>query len=238
MAIGSNSSCAQYTAPPRAPDEVSTSWKAGQILSIRLTTPSPAVTGSVLATFLISVTASFKRWQARCEPLHPNARARSRDLNVQVCFAGIDRRYFGIRRVHGRRRMKRENACRTKMPMETAEILHQFERATGKFARAAVEAAVARQEEITPELLRILEETVDRAAQLDAEGDYMAHLYAMFLLGAVPRNPRLPACGPLCIASGRSPGFSLRRLHHGKPWPGTGVSLWRRVGRHSVSNRE
>jgi Protein of unknown function (DUF1186)/SEC-C motif len=66
--------------------------------------------------------------------------------------------------------------------METAEILHQFERATGKFARAAVEAAVARQEEITPELLRILEEAVDRAVQLDAEGDYMAHLYAMFLL--------------------------------------------------------
>jgi len=76
----------------------------------------------------------------------------------------------------------RETRGRTKMPMETAEILHQFERATGKFAQAAVEAAVARREEITPELLRILEETVDRAVQLDAEGDYMAHLYAMFLL--------------------------------------------------------
>jgi len=69
-----------------------------------------------------------------------------------------------------------------KPAMETAEILQQFERATGKFARAAVEAAVARREEIIPGLLRILEDTVDRAAQLDAEGDYMAHLYAMFLL--------------------------------------------------------
>lgn len=68
------------------------------------------------------------------------------------------------------------------MPMETAEILHQFERYTGKFERAAVEAAVARREEVTPELLRILEDTVDRAAQLDAEGGFMAHLYAMFLL--------------------------------------------------------
>ena len=55
--------------------------------------------------------------------------------------------------------------------METAEILQQFEKATGKFARAAVEAAVARREEIIPGLLRILEDTVDRAAQLDAEGD-------------------------------------------------------------------
>ena len=55
---------------------------------------------------------------------------------------------------------------------ETAELLQQFERATGKFARAAVEAAVARREEIIPGLLRILEDTVDRAAHLDAEGDY------------------------------------------------------------------
>jgi hypothetical protein len=69
-----------------------------------------------------------------------------------------------------------------RMPMETAEILHQFERYTGKFERAAVEVAVARREEVTPQLLRILEDTVDRAAQLDAEGGYMAHLYAMFLL--------------------------------------------------------
>jgi len=45
--------------------------------------------------------------------------------------------------------------------METAEILHQFERATGKFAQAADEAAVAGREEITPERLRILKETVD-----------------------------------------------------------------------------
>jgi hypothetical protein len=40
---------------------------------------------------------------------------------------------------------------------------------------------VARREEVTPELLRILEETVNRAAQIDADGDYMGHLYAMFL---------------------------------------------------------
>ena len=58
----------------------------------------------------------------------------------------------------------------TKMLMETAGILDQFERFTAKFARAAVEAAVARREDITPELLRVLEDTVNRASQLDAEG--------------------------------------------------------------------
>jgi len=49
-----------------------------------------STTGSVLAAFLISVTASFKRWQATCDPLHPNARERSLALNVHVCFAAID----------------------------------------------------------------------------------------------------------------------------------------------------
>jgi Protein of unknown function (DUF1186)/SEC-C motif len=66
--------------------------------------------------------------------------------------------------------------------MDTAEILSHFERATGKFARDAVEAAVAHREEVTPELLRILEETVERAAELAPDREYMAHLYAMFLL--------------------------------------------------------
>jgi hypothetical protein len=66
--------------------------------------------------------------------------------------------------------------------MEIAEILHQLERFTGKFPRVAVEAAVARREEIAPELLRILDDTVNRAAELDAKGDYEAHLFALFLL--------------------------------------------------------
>ena len=39
-----------------------------------------------------------------------------------------------------------------------------------------------RREEVTPEFLRTLEDAVNRATQLEAEGDYMAHLYAMFPL--------------------------------------------------------
>jgi Protein of unknown function (DUF1186) len=92
--------------------------------------------------------------------------------------------------------------------METDEILHQFERATGKFARAAVEAAVARREEVTPHLLRILEETVDRAAALDAEGDYMAHLYATFLLAQF----RETRAYPLVIRFASLPGDLLDSL--------------------------
>ena len=92
--------------------------------------------------------------------------------------------------------------------METAEILQQFERATGKFARAADEAAVARREEITPELLRVLEETVERAPQLDAEGDYMAHLYAMFLLAQF----RETRAYPLVVRFASLPGDILYAL--------------------------
>jgi hypothetical protein len=73
--------------------------------------------------------------------------------------------------------------------MGTEEILRQIERWTGRFAREAVEAAVIRQEEIALELLRILESTVKRAREIDAEGGYMAHLYAIFLLAQF-REPR------------------------------------------------
>jgi hypothetical protein len=94
------------------------------------------------------------------------------------------------------------------MPMQTAEILHQFERATGKFAQAAVEAAVVRREEVAPELLRILEETIDRAAEIDAEGDYMAHLYAMFLLAQF----RETRAYPLVVRFASLPGDLLDSL--------------------------
>jgi hypothetical protein len=92
--------------------------------------------------------------------------------------------------------------------METAEILHQLERATGKFPRAAVEAAIVRREEITPELLRILEETVNRAAELDAQGDYMAHLYAMFLLAQF----RETRAYPIMVRFARLPGDLMYSL--------------------------
>ncbi len=92
--------------------------------------------------------------------------------------------------------------------MEITEILHQFERATGKFPRAAVEAAAARAEEVTPELLRILEETVNQAAERDAEGDYMAHLYAMFLLAQF----RETRAYPLVLRFASLPGDLLDSL--------------------------
>jgi hypothetical protein len=68
--------------------------------------------------------------------------------------------------------------------MEIEVIIEQFEWFDGKFEREAVEAAIARRNEIIPQLLRVLEEIADpvQAAEIDAKGVYMAHLYAMYLL--------------------------------------------------------
>ena len=90
--------------------------------------------------------------------------------------------------------------------MET-EITQQFEKFHGTFARAAVEAAVARRDEIVPDLLRILEDTVERSAQL-AQDDYMAHLYAMFLLAQF----RETRAYPLVVRFASLPGDLLDSL--------------------------
>jgi hypothetical protein len=66
--------------------------------------------------------------------------------------------------------------------MEIPEILDSLERIVAPFPREAVEAAVARREEITPYLLDIVEDTTARAAELADDHDYSAHVYAMFLL--------------------------------------------------------
>ncbi|HEY6845736.1 MAG TPA: DUF1186 domain-containing protein [Terracidiphilus sp.] len=74
--------------------------------------------------------------------------------------------------------------------MQTAEILDQLERLRGKlFPKEAVDAAVERREEITPDLLRILDDTANRAEQLKADYAYMAHYYALYLLAQF-REPR------------------------------------------------
>jgi len=61
------------------------------------------------------------------------------------------------------------------------EALTTFE--TGHFPRAALEAAIAQREAITPELLRVLEETKqDRLERLLTESGYMLPFYTAYLL--------------------------------------------------------
>ncbi len=68
--------------------------------------------------------------------------------------------------------------------METQEILMALTTLQpGHFPRAALEAAVAQRETITPELLRVLEETrQDRLGRLIEAPNYMLPFYALYLL--------------------------------------------------------
>ncbi|MCI0486889.1 MAG: DUF1186 domain-containing protein [Blastocatellia bacterium] len=61
-------------------------------------------------------------------------------------------------------------------------ILKELEIHTGTFPRKAVEEAIARREEMIPHLLEVLEYTVENAEALLERDEYMAHLYAMYLL--------------------------------------------------------
>jgi hypothetical protein len=90
--------------------------------------------------------------------------------------------------------------------METAEILSQFERPTGRFPQAAVEAAVERRDEIVPELLRILDDTIARPTEVST--DSMAHVFAMFLLAQF----REVRAYPLFIRLASLPGDTLEDL--------------------------
>lgn len=74
--------------------------------------------------------------------------------------------------------------------MDVHEILQELDRNQGYFPRLVVEEAIARREEIVPELLRILDEAVRNPYPLAEDGNRMAHLYACYLLAQF-REPRL-----------------------------------------------
>ncbi|HPG67785.1 MAG TPA: DUF1186 domain-containing protein [Candidatus Hydrogenedentes bacterium] len=69
--------------------------------------------------------------------------------------------------------------------MAATEVLKSLERNTGVFPRKAVEVAMEMRDEITPRLLHILEDVIERADEIvteEKDGAYFAHLYAMYLL--------------------------------------------------------
>ncbi len=92
--------------------------------------------------------------------------------------------------------------------METNEILEEIQYNRGRFAREAVQAAIEKREEITPHLLRVLEETIERAAELAREPTYMAHLYALHLLAQF----REARAYPLIVRLFSIPGDVTERL--------------------------
>lgn len=66
--------------------------------------------------------------------------------------------------------------------MKTETILKTLEHHTGRFPREALQAAVARRDEITPHLLTIVEQAASDIDRIVADQTYMAHIYAFHLL--------------------------------------------------------
>jgi hypothetical protein len=73
--------------------------------------------------------------------------------------------------------------------MDLQEIVPQLQYFDGVLPRRALRAAMAQQEAITPELLTILAYARVHAQDLLEEPEYMAHLYALYLLAQF-REPR------------------------------------------------
>jgi hypothetical protein len=66
--------------------------------------------------------------------------------------------------------------------MQIQTILTKLKRYDRVFQRKAVQAAIANQEQITPDLLTILDFTARNAEALLDRPNYMGHIYAMYLL--------------------------------------------------------
>jgi hypothetical protein len=95
--------------------------------------------------------------------------------------------------------------------VEITEILKVLERNTGTFPKEAIEAAVEAREEITPELLRILEDTIVRAREIveeESESAYIAYFYALYLLAQFHETRAYP----LVVRFGRLPEELLEAL--------------------------
>jgi hypothetical protein len=86
--------------------------------------------------------------------------------------------------------------------MEAAEILQQFEWLGDEFPHEAVAAAVERREEITPALLGILQQALDRRIPRGNEREYMAHLFAMYLLAQFRETRAYPLVVAIAMMSG------------------------------------
>lgn len=66
--------------------------------------------------------------------------------------------------------------------MEIAHILEELAYDMGQLPREAIEAAVAKKEQMTPYLLDILEDAIERIDEIIEHDNYQGHLYAMYLL--------------------------------------------------------
>ena len=89
--------------------------------------------------------------------------------------------------------------------MTIPEILNELELYTGQFPKEAMQAAVEQREAITPELLRVIEAVAENPVEWAKRKDYMAHVFALFLLAQFREARALPAIVKMFSAPGETP---------------------------------
>lgn len=76
--------------------------------------------------------------------------------------------------------------------MELGHILEELAYDPGSLPREAIEAAIAKREQITPYLLAVLEDAVKRIDEVIADDNYQGHLYALYLLAQFREEQAYP----------------------------------------------
>ena len=86
--------------------------------------------------------------------------------------------------------------------MTIPAILEKLTPYTGRFPKAAVQAAIAQREAITPHLLQALEDVANAPAEFAGRKDYMLHTFATYLLAQFREKER-PAPCPISASPSR-----------------------------------
>jgi len=89
--------------------------------------------------------------------------------------------------------------------MELAHILEELAYDMGELPREAIEAAIAKREQITPFLLNILEDATHRIEEIIEHDNYQAHLYALYLLAQFRETSAFPLLIQLISYPGEIP---------------------------------
>jgi len=113
--------------------------------------------------------------------------------------------------------------------MTVQEILEELEHNEGDFPREALEAAIEKQEEITPELLDVLVYAKENLEEIYEDPTYIGHIFAMFLLAQFREKRAYPLIYEFYAVPGELPakvapdvvtedlGRILASVSHGDP---------------------
>lgn len=76
--------------------------------------------------------------------------------------------------------------------MEVAHILEELAYDLGELPREAIESAIGKRAQITPHLLEILDDSINRIDEILEDDSYQGHLYAMYLLAQFREERAFP----------------------------------------------